>query len=52
MIFLWRGLLLHYENYQTKRLGPILRKAGQKLYKFGAKIQGDRFKEDTRKYLF
>ena len=50
MIFLWRGLLLQYENYQVKTLGPSLRKFGQKMYKFGAKIQGDMFKEDRCKY--
>ena len=52
MQFLWRGLLLHYENYQSKRLGPLIRSAGQKLYKFGAKIQGDRFQQDRRKNNF
>jgi hypothetical protein len=49
MIFLWRGLLLHYENYQARTLGPNLRKMGQRVYHFGAKLQGDMFKEDRRK---
>jgi hypothetical protein len=49
MIFLWRGLLLHWENYQVKKLGPSLRSLGQKLYKLGGSIQGDLFVEDRRK---
>ncbi len=48
MIFLWRGLLLHYENFQVRKLGPSLRSLGQIVYKFGAKVQGDMFKEDRR----
>ena len=48
MIFIWRGLLLHWENFQVKRLGPSLRTIGQKLYRAGASIQGDYFTEDKR----
>lgn len=51
MIFLWRGLLLQWENYETKKLGPALRSMGQKLYKLGATMQGDYFKEDRRKKI-
>ncbi len=51
MNFLWRGLLLHWENYEVKRLGPSIRKLGQRVYKLGASIQGDYFKEDRRKYI-
>jgi hypothetical protein len=48
MIFIWRGLLLQWENFQVKKLGPTFRSIGQKLYRTGATIQGDYFKEDTR----
>jgi len=50
MIFLFRGLLLQYENFQTKRLGPSLRSIGQTLLKTGARLQGEYFQEDRRKY--
>jgi hypothetical protein len=48
MIFIWRGLLLHWENFQVKTLGPSLRSIGQKLYRTGASIQGEYFAEDRR----
>jgi hypothetical protein len=48
MNFVWRGLLLRWENYEVKKLGPKLRYYGQKIYKLGAKIQGDFFQEDRR----
>lgn len=52
MIFIWRGLLLHWENFQVKRLGPALRSVGQKLYRSGASIQGEYFTEDRRIFYF
>jgi hypothetical protein len=48
MIFIWRGLLLNWENFQIKKLGPTLRSIGQKLYITGASIQGEYFTEDRR----
>lgn len=48
MIFLWRGLLLHWENYQVKSLGPKLRSIGQTLYKLGGSIQGESFNDEKR----
>jgi hypothetical protein len=51
MIFIWRGLLLHWENFQVKKLGPSLRSIGQQLYRSGATIQGDYFTEDRRKLI-
>jgi len=50
-MFFSRGLLLQYERFQKNLLGPIYRKFGQYLYKYGAKIQNEFFHEDRCKSL-
>jgi hypothetical protein len=47
MQLIFRGLLLRQEHFVNKTLGPFMRKCGQGVYRLGAKIQGDYFKEDT-----
>ena len=43
-----RALLLQYDKFQHRFLGPQLRKVGQRLYKLGASLQGELFHEDRR----
>ncbi len=50
-MFFTRGLLLQYENFQKKLLGPIIRNLGQNLYRYGARVQNEFFHEDRRNYL-
>lgn len=49
MQFIFRGLLLRQEHFVVNTFGPFLRKFGQNVYRLGGKLQGDYFKEDTRK---
>jgi|LauGreDrversion4_2_1035121.scaffolds.fasta_scaffold2721036_2 hypothetical protein len=37
---------MKFENFKANRLANSLRSVGQKIYKFGSKVQGDMFKED------
>lgn len=46
-----RAILLQYDKFQHNFLGPQLRKLGQRLYRFGASVQGDLFNEDRRNIL-
>lgn len=43
-----RALLLQYDKFQFRFIGPQLRKLGQRMYKLGASLQGDLFHEDRR----
>ena len=47
-MFFSRAILLQYEKLQQRVIGPQLRSLGQRLYKFGANLQGDLFHEDRR----
>lgn len=46
MQFVWRGLILRWENYQIKKIGPRLRSVGQTMLKFGQSLQGDYLNDD------
>lgn len=47
-MFLSRGLLLKWENFQVTKLGPSLRSIGQRLIKMGATIQGEYYRDERR----
>ena len=51
-MFFSRALLLQYDKFQIKFIGPQLRRLGQRLYKYGASIQGDLFHEERRNYSY
>jgi hypothetical protein len=45
-MFFSRALLLQYEKVQRQMIGPLFRKFGQSLYRYGAKVQNEFFHED------